>query len=565
MSISFPTGRVALSSFSALLFALVAVHDAAAWGPRARQSIALAALQLTRQKAPDAFTAGDINYEADLMRGAQDGISALGDEVPLNNDEQAIDAVYAQIQVLREARMNGAGSHFAYRMGGLAALVSELMQPYGLTFTESDMVLGDRIESDLEDHLDSFRFNPRQEKYHYIQNARLYFGNLRSFYQADKQMIADDYARGRGYYGLLSDAGAKYFERAVHAATDVWYTVLHTEGSPSDARASTRQMAFYYIDEVQYLLTVRKNMTYAERAYDLFQRYNPGLPMAYIQIGDLFYQYGSDLASSAPEDDTATQKRADAARERGVEEWKKAQRIPGEPRDAASMRLAKHYIEVGERLYNRAQTPNGLETDLPDALKAFSTALEYDLDNDVAARRITETTVAINDRRDKYELQQKFIENALKAIKVAERATLNKNYSAAIDSYNQARMLVEQVTPDFKDLSANAKDVASRIRKDTKSVIADVFASANDSIEKGENAMLNGNIDEAIRYYSLVESILDAVPAEEGDINYQRKQEIIRTAQQHIDEAEIQRERQQNRPAAPAAPAAASILGNKNT
>jgi len=520
------SGRIALGLFVA---AGLILPEALAWGPVARRSIALAALQLVQRAAPDAFRAGRISYESDMLRGVDDGIQVLGD-IPLNTENQAIDAVYAEIHVLREARKNGQGSYFAYRMGGLAALTAEITMPYGIPKNESEMVLADRIDEDLERHLERMTFNPRHEVFHYIRDPRTYFDTRRSFYAADKQMIKDDYQRGRAYRGLLAEAGSKYFRQSVGAVTDVWYTALRPEGSPSDRQPSPRQMALYYIGEVEYQLLVKKNFDVALRAYDLFENYNPGMPMAYIQLGDLFYEFGT------PE-----------GRDRGVQEWKIAQRVPGQPRKAASQRLAKHFIEEGERLFRRAQSPSALETDLRDALKAFSTALEFDLRNDVAARRITETTLAINERENQRELQQRFIENAAAIAQAAERSVLDEDFAGAITSYNQALMLLQNVTPDFKDLNETARDQASQINKNLKNVVRNVFAAANDAIERGDAALLNNNFDEAIRFYSTVESIVDVVPAEEGSINAQQKQDLIQTAQTHIDDAELQRERQRAR------------------
>lgn len=520
------SGRLAFGCFATLL---LLVPDAAAWGPQARQAIAMASHQLVRQRVPEAFRAGDLSYEADMLRGVKDGIKVLGD-VPLNTDQQAIDAVYAEIQILREAKRNGQGSYFAYRLGGLAALVSEIMMPYGLTYSESEMILAEQIDAELDENLTRIRFSPLHENYHYVRDARLYFQQRRAFHDADETMIADDYKRGRGYYGLLSEASSKYFGRAVETVTDVWYTALRPQGAPSDKQPSPRQMALYYIEEVKYQLLVKKNYEFALRAYDLFEKYNPGMPMAYIELGDLFYQFDSEQG-----------------RERGVEEWKIAQRVPGEPRQAASKRLAKHYIEEGESMFRRAQSPSALETDLPDALRAFSTALEYDLKNDVAARRITETTLAITERENQRELQQRFIESAAAIGQQAERSVLAEDYGGAIQRYNQALMLLENVTPDFKDLSEQARDQSSRVNKDLKNVVRNVFAAANDTIEKGENALLNNNHEEAIRFFSSVGSIIDVVPAEPGSINAQKKQSLLDLAQTKIDDAELARERQRAR------------------
>ena len=517
-----------------MMFRIVAVaicigmfaQDASAWGQQARQAIALAALQLVRREVPDAFIAGEINYEQDLMSGAVDGAEIFGDDVPLYIDVQTVDAVGTEIQILREARARGAGSHFAYRMGVLSALVSDVILPFGFSYTEEEDVLRDQIRADLEKQVRAFSYSPLKGTFHYVRSPRLFFDAKRSFFHDDRRLLADEYARGRGYDGFLAEAGPVYFDRAVQAVADVWYTVFLEQGSPTDVKPSTRQLSFYYIDEIAYLLEVMKSMQYADRAYKLFEEINPSLWLAYVEIGDLFYEFGSEEGKL-----------------RAVEEWKIAQGVPGKARRLASQRLGAHFISEGERLFLRSLGPDALESDLPDALRSFGDALRFDRTNNEAARRISETSVAINERRQKYELQQRFIDNAMGIIKFAERSRMDKDFASAITSYNQALNLVELITPDFKNLHATGRETSSTIRKDIKSVISEVLDTASDTIERGDGKMLDTNYDEAINFYQLVERIVDVIPAEEGSINEQRKQDLIDTANGQISEARLEKKR----------------------
>jgi hypothetical protein len=471
----------------------------------------------------------------------------LGGSFPLTNDAQCMDAVQSQIQILREAWRNGAGSYFAYRMGGLASLTSELLIPYGMVYTEVDRKIESQIEEFLETNVAEFSFNVNHPYFQYILSTRLYLEKARGFHDSDVMMIADDFRRGIGVRGMLAQAGPKYFERAIHSTVDVWYTVLRLDGEVTDEAPSREQMALYYIEEVKYLLAVHRNMQFASRSFDLFEKYNPaGMKMAYVTLGDAFYAFGTDEGKL-----------------RAVKEWDRAYDVPGETRHAASARLSKHYLEKGEALFKNAQGPTAEETDLSDALLAFNDALRYDRESDVAASRIRETTDAITLRRERYQLQETFIANALTAMQSAERSAVGADFSGAITSYNQASMLLTQVTEDFKDLNKRARETASEINKNVKTVISNVFASANESIEKGDSALASNNVDEAVRFYSMVESIVGVVPSEEGSINAQKKQDMIAAAQSHIDEAELQRRRleqqQQNpAPASGAKPGAAT-------
>lgn len=506
-------------------------QDASAWGPQARQAIALGALSLVRRPTPDAFIAGEVSYERGLMRGAVDGSEVLGKDVPLYSDLQTIDAIGTEIQLLREARARGAGSHFAYRMGVLCALVSDVILPFGFSYTEAEDATRDRIRADLEKRVLTFTYSPLKRTFYYVGSPRLYFDARRSFFHDDRQIIADEYSRGQGYDGFLAEAGPVYFDRAVQAVADVWYTVFQEQGSQTDVRPSVRQLSFYYIDEIAYLLDVMESMEYADRAYGVFKEINPSeinpsLSLAYVEIGDLFYEFGTEEGKL-----------------RGVEEWKIAQRVPGEARKLASRRLGAHFISEGERLYRRSQSPDAFESDLPDALRSFQDALEFDRTNEEAARRISETSVAINDRRQEYELQQRFIDKAMGIITVAERSRVAKDFVSAITAYNQALLLVELIAPDFKNLYETAQDTSSAIGKDIKSVISEVLSTADDSIERGEAQMLNNNFDEAIKFFRLVETIVDVIPAEEGSMNEQRKQDMVDTANGLISDAQLEKKR----------------------
>jgi len=539
--------RMIIRGFVVALCFVLLSQDAMAWGPKARQSIVLAALQLARREVPDAFKAGDVNYEENLMRGAIAGVEILREGVPLNSDLQTIDAVGSEIQLLREARLRGAGSHFAYRMGVLSALVADVVLPHGFAFDEKEAILQEKIRADIEDHVREFSYSPTKRNYHYVQSPRLFFDARRSFYDDDRLLIADEYTRGRGYKGFLSEASPEYFDRAINAVVDVWYTVFREEDGPTDVKPSSRQLSLYYIDEIGYLLDVMESMEYADRAYRVFREVNPDFWLAYVRIGDLFYAFDTK-----------------ESRLRAVQEWQIAQIVPGEARRIASERLGEHFIGEGERLYRHARSVDSLESDLPDALDAFENALQYDRTNGNAARRISETAVAIKERREDYELQQQFMNHAMKTIKEAERGRINKDFVGAFTSYNQALNLLDLISTEFKNVYALSRETSSSIRKDVKSVISEVLGAANDSIEQGDTQMLNNNFDEAIRYYSMVPAIVDVIPAEDGSIDEQRKMDLIDTANFSIRDAEMSKKRFEEAQALKVNPPKSSLFGGGN-
>ncbi len=153
---------------------LIAAQDAFAWGSHSRKVIALGSLQLFRERYAEAFTAGAISYEADLIRGAEDGAAIYEDIYALNTDQQTIDAVSNEIALLRTIRNYGAGSYFAYRMGALSSLLSEIMVPYGVPFSPEDARLNDLARADLDAHIGEYSFSPKEGPFRFVRSAEAY-------------------------------------------------------------------------------------------------------------------------------------------------------------------------------------------------------------------------------------------------------------------------------------------------------------------------------------------------------------------------------------------------------
>ena len=524
-----------------LCFVLVA-HDAAAWGPKARRAIALAAMQLVRKDFPDVFKAGTLRYEGDVVKGAKQELSELGEWVPLNDEEQSTVAVSYEIQLLREVRKHGEGSHFASRMGLLSSLAAEVVLPFGVPFSETERQLKEKIDFDLDENIERYFSATKRKAFEYIRSTELYFRSHRPFYEDDKRMIEDDYARGLGYDGLLSQAGQTYFHRSVAAAADAWYSVLRSEGDAGDIPPSTRVVTWYYVGEIQYLLE-KKNFPFAVRAYRVFDRVNPQLMGTYEHVGDAFYSYGRLNDDSRGID-------------RGVVEWKKAQRASGPQRLSVSKKLANHYLSVGEVLFRRSTTAEAEDTDLQGALQAFRTALEYERTNDIAKDRINETAVAIVRRQEDYELESSFIDLTDSIVKSAEESALRLQYLKAFDSYDKGLLMLGQITSRFKDLDKTATSNRDSIRKSIKALTVTVVNEATEKIESGHNALDQLRFEEAIRLYRSVPRILDPIPEDPRRGVPQNVKNLIDLSNKSITQAKFAEQAHQERLNAGETPAA---------
>lgn len=523
------------------LLALVCAiqYPASAWGPEAHKAISQSAYKLLQYDLYNVAKAGNVSYEADVVRGAIDGSAAIEYTLPVNSDKQAIQAIGYEIQLLRSVRMEGMGSHFAYRMGVLSALIADTVQPFGNAFTDDEQRIKDAIDNATEKRV--YKLNPiiREHRNTYIDSIEQYFGKNRPFYREDMTVIKDDFRRGSAENGHARAAMDTYFERSVRAVVDSWYTILSQHTGTNEFKPSREAIAWYFVDEIAYLLNVRENINYANRAYDVFQRLNPGIVETHIAIGDLYYAFGSR-----------------ESKEIGVAEWKIAQRSPGKHRKEASQRLSDHYISEGEGYVANSRTPDSLESDLPDALHSFQSALEFDRTNVMAARKISETSEAITERKRQYALQQQYIDGATLAIQSAEEQKLAGDFGSAIGAYEQALSFLELVDNTFRDLQQTATELISSVKKDIKSTVRAVINQANAHVEAGDNALLNLSYEEAIRSYRAVDSTLRVLNIENlTSVDKQSVDGLVSSAQQGIDDAEVGKNRAASRPATPAAPA----------
>lgn len=502
---------------------LMAAQDAFAWGSHSRGVIALGALQIFREKYPEAFKAGAISYDADLIRGADNGAEIYQDIYALNTDQQTIDAVSSEIALLRTARDYGAGSYFAYRMGVFSSLLSEIMIPYGVPFTPEDARLNDLASADLDAHIGKYTFSPKQNPFRFIRSADVYIAATRPFYPDDLDLIKNDYrSDGKGYAGFLENAGMVYLERSIEATLDAWYSVYTADDVLFTNKPSDRILAFYFVEEIAYLLGEKQSIELAERAYRMFESVNTNLMEAHQHIGDLFYDMGTK-----------------ESKERGIREWKVAYRSTGAYRKSASKRLSRHYMGDGNTYLRNASGPSANETDLGDALRSFQLALRYDSTNENAANRISDTSAEISDRDERYSIQQRVISNSATVIQQAEKSLLSKDYGNALTSYNSALILLDVVDSEFSDLKKVASDQTREIKKSMKDVVADVVDVASEKIDSGDTAARGRKYEEALKHYALVASIVSAIPLEEGSASAQRIQDLIDTADKGIRSAEL--------------------------
>lgn len=510
------------------LAAVLTAQTALAWGPRAQRSITAMAMQVTKEEYNNPFRFSGVNYERDALKGSSDGPAALAGEMPLGSDEDVLQAIANEIQLLRDARQMGPSAYFAYRMGVLAALVSDTIMPFGFAWSPSEKKLQEQINEDIDKHLEGYSYVPQQRAREYVRNAQHYFTERRAFFGDDKRIIAEDYERGRGYDGFLAEGGRAYFTYCVEAVADIWYTVLRKQGDPAHLTSSPHMLTWYFVNEIEYLVNEKNNMFAADKSYKNFESVNQGIAEAYSEIGDIYYAYGTE-----------------EAKKRGVREWRIAYDLGGPERRNVAKKIANHYLARGNAFLASAEQPGAKEDDLDNALNAFKTALSFDNTNDEAASLVQRTHVLIDERNERFETNASIISTAQSVQEEGDRARVNGDYGNAITTYRQAISLFEAVSEEFKKQDQLAKDSVRRLKKNITDVINEVLDQASDAIDQGERAVEQHKYEEAMDLYAKVPNIVSVIPDDVNPALTQDKNDMIAVAEEKIDEAKRAKTRYQ--------------------
>lgn len=529
-----------------VMMAMVA-EDAGAWGSRARRAIGATALPVVRKSIQNAFKTEDMSYEEDVFRGAATGGSVLNHGEPFSSEAAAEECVENEIRLLREVRTFGLGSYFAFRMGALAATVSDLFLPFSIGAETANAALKKQIEDDIDARVAKFSYLSHQKGREYVRNVTLLMNERRAFCANARELIGDDYRRGRGCEGYLKEGAQNLFGRSVDTVADVWYTVLLAKSDPGAVQPSSESVCWYLVNEVKYLLFEKKNFYQATKAYGNFESLGVHDPKAVDTLGDLFYKYGSEEAI-----------------QRGVKEWQAAYDIAGADRRGISKKLSEHFAKIGDDALMAAARPGATEQDLPEALNAFTRALDYDQTNDAIAKKITETNAAIADRKARRELNVSIIASAEKVKAQAEKSRLASDFGNAIATYNQSVGLYEAVDQDFADQATTAKEAIKQVKKNITDITNQVLDSASDSIDKGNKAVDEHKFEDATSAYERVPSILSVIPGDESTTQGKEKRDLIELAKKKIDEGKVAKQRweevqRQREEAAKAAAAKAGV------
>ncbi len=514
------TSTTHIIRFGVVLSMVFVSAQALAWGPRAQRAITGMGIQVIQTKYPGTFRPGDTNYESDVLRGAEAGTAVISKSLPINTEEEAIQAVGIQIQLLRDVRPEGAGSYFAYRMGALSALISDVLLPYGLAWTPEDKALLAKMDKDINTHLSDFGYTDPTPKRSTITDVEYYFRSLQVFYGDNRLLIKEDYRRGPGYDGFLKESGQTFFSKSVEATSDAWFTIIQPKASGSKAPVTSALMQDYFVNEIAYLLEQKANIHQADFAYDNLAELSPTDPEVFEQVGDNYYAFGTPEST-----------------ERSVSEWRTAYSLSGPNRDRVADKLSKHYLNEGRSFLEEAEEKGKGETELPSALSSFQEALRFDRTSEVAADLIQETNRRKKARDERREMIVKIIASAASTQEQAENQATGGNFGNSISSYRKALEILAAVDDEFTDQFEISKDMEQGITRSVSTTISDVQDLASSAIAEGERQEESHKYEDAIKSYERVAAIVEVIPDDHTKNSLEAKLDIIELADAKIEQA----------------------------
>ena len=511
-----------------LLLAMVVFSitlEATAWGPQAKQVIMNTSLQLLRREYSERYFDGmEFKFTKDLLQGALDGPTDVLD-VQWQTRADVLNTVKTEINLLREVRKYGVGSYFAYRLGVIGGLVADCCLPYSLGIDEGPQSaeLRERVNVDTDEHLQSFRFGWNDRQLQFVETVADYLAETKTYSPEAKDMIAVDYAHGAGYDGYLKNGADVFYTRACIAVADIWHTVLRLEGGIFETLPSDRAIAWYFADEIEYLLLSKGNVPDAERAYDHFVSADPGIPEAYERIGDHYYRFG-DMG-------------------RAVDEWRIAASISSPIRQRVVEKLSDHFISVGKEKLAQGTAPRPPEGALQDAVEAFREALGVDRANEEAAQLLAEAQFAKKEREALQQAMIEIIASAEQILAQAERAADAGLYEQAISTYEKAKNLCRGVGDDFPDQEKQARDLAADADSSIAGILNRVLETAQDNIDKARALAEENLFDEALGQYATIPGILSVIPDDPTTGHGQTKEKLVEQAEKETEDTKMRQRR----------------------
>jgi len=416
-------------------------------------------------------------YESALL----DGATADDEDVRRIFVSQSVGetarAVAYEMSLLRTASRTGVDEYVAYRFGVLSQIVADLNEPFAGTEPlsgyghEEIAELRRRYELDVDRALQGLRYGYKRRKP--VYDTESYFVAARRYLQHAEFFLAQDYSSGQGFTEYGQRSLNLYFDNAVNAVADIWFTIIRQARSASFVEPQSSALRQFRIEAARYFLQTGKDEQASRAVAQLGQA---GMMDAESEkrVADAYF-------------DTERYSRAIAGYLRVLEEE------PNWPdvRD----RVSGYYYSLGS-----AYMKTGL---LEEAQRAFQHVLTSDPQYRPARQALDTTIGMIAARDERLSRVRTRIKTARTFESRAERAASDRDYADAIVHLRRARDIYSEVTTEFRREYAVAQrtlaSINDRIAKFSDTIIRE--AMALDTV--AEQMVLAGSVNRAARDHAI--------------------------------------------------------------
>ncbi len=392
----------ALITASALLASATPAH---AWGPKTQLAIAATALSLISKESNTPLT----RLRAEVQEGAGLSAEALGQLHP-DFPSDPVRAIEAEMYLLQAVGSNRLDAYFVYRMGALAKMVSEVVQP----LQQADPNYRNLYFADVENAIDRTELTPGTRT---IVEPRSYLERRVREATTNNDLIVREYESGVGFKGVAAQQLGRDASRSVASVADIWYTIL--TGASARGTVSQAALEAYVLDAYQFFIR-RGNTGEIQAADKRLAAFVPKSPEMSIQIGDMYYN--KEMLDEA------------------MKEYQAAMSLAPERRDVME-KVSNYYVRLGEK----AEEQGKLESAMENYEKASGA---NPLHATAEAARIRMAT-AIKDREERLAANQGALGQADGFISLAEQEAIDGHYAEAAVLLRQAADTFGTVTEEF--------------------------------------------------------------------------------------------------------------------
>ena len=471
---------------------------AMAWGPNASRAICLCALQILRRDIEGSFK----GREDDLVAGAMISDQDMSRYAMQGGQIEPFEPIIRQITLLREVSERGMTDYLIFRFGVLAKMTANVVQPFGIPQNEDERRLKERFDADIEEHIDKLKLKYREQEREFIYYPARYFGERRKFIEDDKYFVRQEYSEGGGYGEYAKRAVAKQFEDAINVVADVFYTVLSERKYSGETPPSPRDVAQYYVGQVEYFLQ-KSRPDKAEEAYAIFIEVNPRLASPYEALGEAYYSAGQY--------------------ERAMTEYRHGLRMRGSWPEVEE-KIVRYYTEQGVKLLSM-KTRAGLQ----QARQAYEMALNVSPGNPEAVSGRERAKVEIQAMDARLDRDRELLSGAERLFNEAQAGAAGKEYAKAIDLFEKAAAVFSLVSSEFDEQHNAAQEGGEDAATAIRSIFSNALLDAETLMNRASQAELEGTYDQAIRYYNNVAGTVSVITKKYAE-QYQKAQSLIESA-----------------------------------